>query len=194
MLFVGVCLGDLVNKVELISYLERIDLVLNEQATLHIYGSGACILLDEPDRTSLDLDVAGPYSKVDEADLKSAAKSAGIPVNPPENYQGNHIEWVGALRLCLPPPTAEKTVVLWQGRKLKIVTASIPELVASKLIRYDEIDQGDIQYLLAQGNFKYSEIEIAVSKLPSQFAADQLVLENLLNLKVDMNIWEGTND
>lgn len=182
------------NKVELISYLEQIDLALDEPATLHVYGSGACILLDEPDRTSLDLDVAGPYSIVNETNLKLAAVSAGLPVNPDESYQGNHIEWVGALRLCLQPPTAENTVVLWQGKNLKIVTATIPELVASKLIRYDEIDQGDIQYLLSQGRFTYPQIELAVSNLPNQFANDQLVMENLLNLKTDIKLWEGDND
>ena len=147
------------------------------------------MLLDEPDRTSLDLDVAGPYSSVDEADLRIAAETAGLPVNPPDSYQGNHIEWIGPLRLCLQPPTEGKAVVLWQGRKLQIVTASIPALIASKLIRYDEIDQGDIQYLLSQGHFAYSEIKAAVSRLPAQFAEDHIVQENLLSLEKDMEIW-----
>ncbi len=177
------------NKTELITYLEKIDSALCDHATLHIYGSGACMLLDEPDRTSLDLDIAGPYSAVDEIDLRDAAESAGLPVNPPENYQGNHIEWIGSLRLCLQPPTENNTIILWQGRKLKIVTASIPALVASKLIRYDEIDQGDIRYLLSQGHFSYSEIRNAALRLPPQFAADHVVKDNLLNLKTDMEIW-----
>ena len=51
------------NKSELIVYLERIDHALQAPATLYLYGSAACILLDEPDRTSLDIDVAGQTSK-----------------------------------------------------------------------------------------------------------------------------------
>jgi len=50
------------NKSELIAYLEGIDGGLQQPAMLYIYGSAVCILLDEPDRTSLDIDVAGPYS------------------------------------------------------------------------------------------------------------------------------------
>jgi hypothetical protein len=182
------------NKSELVSYLEKIDSALNDRAILYIYGSGACMLLDEPDRTSLDLDVAGSYSRVDEADLRKAADSAGIPVNPDESYQGNHIEWIGPLRLCLQPPTKKETMILWQGTKLTIETASIPNLIASKLIRYDEIDQGDIQYLLSQGNFTHAEIVNAASNLPAQFANDQMVKKNLINLEIDMKIWGDTYD
>lgn len=178
------------NKEELVTYLERIDSALDDKATLHIYGSGACILLGEPDRTSLYLHVAGPYSSVDELNLREAAEAAGMPVNPSDSYQGNHIEWIGPLRLCLEPPSDKNIMVLWQGRKLRIVTVNIPSLIASKLIRYDEIDQGDIRYLLSQGIFNYSEIRDSVSQLPVQFANDQLVQDNLLNLKADMKLWE----
>jgi len=48
------------NKSELIDYLEGIDGGLKQPAMLYIYGGAVCILLDEPDRTSLDIDVAGP--------------------------------------------------------------------------------------------------------------------------------------
>ena len=51
------------NKAELSGYLERIDGTLRQPATLYIYGSATCILMDEPDRTSLDIDVAGQTSK-----------------------------------------------------------------------------------------------------------------------------------
>jgi len=44
------------NKSELIAYLEGVDSGLQQPAMLYIYGSAVCILLDEPDRTSLDID------------------------------------------------------------------------------------------------------------------------------------------
>jgi hypothetical protein len=126
------------NKVELIGYLEGIDRALETPATLYIYGSAACILMDEPERTSLDIDVAGPYSQADEADVRRAAGRAGLPVNPGEDYGGDHIEWVGPLRLCLQPPVAGAEMTLWQGSKLCIRTGPVADLVASKLIRCDE--------------------------------------------------------
>lgn len=177
------------NKSDLISYLEGIDRRLQHPATLYVYGSAACILLDEPDRASLDMDVAAPYCHADYADLRQAAQAAGLPLNPDEHYAGDHIEWIAALRLCLPPPTPETEVTLWQGAKLTIKTVPTDQLIASKLIRYDEIDQSDIRYLCYQSKVAFSEIEAAVKMLPHPFDHDPLVLENLENLKTDMQMW-----
>jgi len=177
------------DKRAMISYLEGIDAALRSPATLHVYGSAAGILLDEPGRTSLDIDVAGPYSRVDEGDLRQAALAAGIPVNPGVDYAGDHIEWVGPLRLCLCPPVEEGNTTLWQGARLRIQTAGMADLVASKLIRYDDIDRSDIQYLLCVSRLPFVEIEQAADRLPPPFRQDALVRENLGNLKTDMAIW-----
>ena len=77
---------DTVNKVELTAYLEKIDTELKSLATIYIYGSAAYILLDEPERTSLDIDVAAPYSNADYGDFRRAALASGLPVNPDEHY------------------------------------------------------------------------------------------------------------
>ena len=50
------------DKNEIIAYLTRLDRELSAPVTLYLYGSAVIILLDAPDRTSLDIDVAGPYS------------------------------------------------------------------------------------------------------------------------------------
>ena len=177
------------NKSELIRYLERIDGALRKPATLYVYGSAAFILLDEPDRSSLDVDVAGPYSQVDEADVRQAAESAGLPVNPGEGYDGDHIEWVGPLRLCLRPPSPDAGMTLWQGSRLRIQTGSAADLVASKLIRYDEIDRSDVQYLVSQSGLSFADIEAAAGRLPAPFASDPVVRENLENLRSDIEMW-----
>ena len=177
------------NKSQLIAYLEGIDRALRSKAMLYVYGSAACILLDEPDRTSLDVDVAGPYSEVDQADLRRAADSVGLPVNPGDDYAGDHIEWTGPLRLCLQPPVEGTGLTLWQGAKLRIQSGPIADLIASKLIRYDEIDRSDIQYLLSQRPVSFLEIEEAAARLPAPFARDPLVRENLDNLKTDLEMW-----
>jgi hypothetical protein len=179
------------NKAELLSYLEKLDNALNKQTMLYVYGSAVGIILDQPDRTSLDIDVAAPYSDVAYADLVQAAEKAGIPVNPPEEFSSNHIEWVQVLRLCLPKPSPDKEMILWQGENLTLKSGSVADLIASKLIRYDEIDQGDIQFLMKQSGVGYSDIEDAVKRLPDTFARDALVNDNLANLHVDMRFWRG---
>ena len=179
------------NKRELISYLERLDESLTERATLHIYGSAVVILLDAPGRTSLDIDVAGPYSSVSHAELAHAAERAGLPVNPEDPlFAGNHLEWVGALRLCLPPP-GKDIMTLWQGKRLTIQTGSVPDIVASKLIRYDETDKADIQFLVSQSAFSWEAVRVAAANLPLAFREDALVIENLNNLATDLLLWKG---
>lgn len=43
------------NKAELVAYLERVDSEWKSPAALHIHGSAAFMLLDEPEWTSLDI-------------------------------------------------------------------------------------------------------------------------------------------
>ena len=85
------------NKAEIIAYLSRLDRELSASVVLYIYGSAVVILLDAPERTSLDIDVAGPYSSGNMAEIACASQRAGLPLNPDPLYQGNHLEWVGAV-------------------------------------------------------------------------------------------------
>src|SRR5439155_1721427 len=86
------------------NYLGKLDGALKGKAECCVFGSAACMLLGEEGRISLDVDIAGPYSKVNEAQLRRAAAEIGLPVNPPEDFSGDHIEWIGPLRLCLADP------------------------------------------------------------------------------------------
>jgi hypothetical protein len=56
------------DKSRLLAYLEALDEALAEETELVVYGSAAFILLDEDGRTSLDIDVAAPYSRVNYVD------------------------------------------------------------------------------------------------------------------------------
>ena len=180
------------NKSQLVAYLECIDAALPDKAILYIYGSAAFILLDEPERTSLDIDVAAPYCRVDERVFRDAASNAGLPVNPELDTTKDHIEWISALRLCLPKPSADSDIVLWRGRNMTVKTVAIPALIASKLIRYDAVDRSDVQYLLAQHPVALSDVAVAVRSLPPPFNQDTVVLENLKNLRNDMAVWIGS--
>jgi hypothetical protein len=169
--------------------LNRLDAALGEPARLCVYGSGAWMLLGADERISLDLDIAGPYSSVSERALEAAALQIGLPVNPPEDFSSDHIEWVGPLRLCLAAPVAGEEVVLWQGSRLTLFTVPPADLVASRLIRYDPTDQADIQFLLVHFPLPFEEIARAAGRLPAAFRDDALVRENLDNLRRDLARW-----
>ena len=178
------------DKERIIEVFEGLDSKLSSDAEICLYGSGAFILLDEDDRTSIDIDVAGPYSSVNFKDFQLAAQSIGIEINPEEHIDEEHIEWVSIVRLCLARPTDEQKIPLWSGDKLSVFTVPPEDLVASKLIRYDEIDQGDIHYLVFQMNLSFSQIEDAVGRLPESFRNDPIVQDNLQNLKQDIELWQ----
>ena len=179
------------NKRQLVDYLEQIDTALTKPAVLHIYGSAAFILLDEPERTSLDIDVAAPYCILDERDFRSAAARADLPVNPEVDTADDHIEWISALRLCLSKPEPDSDLILWRGQRLTVKTGSVPALIASKLVRYDAIDRSDVQYLLSQYAVAYNDVAKAARLLPPPFNKDTVVQENLKNFKDDLAIWSG---
>jgi hypothetical protein len=181
-----------VDKNEIVAYLTRLDRELRAPAVLYLYGSAVAILLDAPDRTSLDIDVAGPYSSGNMAEIARASERAGLPVNPEPTYSGNHVEWVGPLQLCLPPPGEDRQgLLLWQGEKVTVRSGSIVDWVASKLIRYDETDRADVQYVYAQFSFAWDAVRDAAARLPEPFKTDSVVMENLSNLKTDMLLWQG---
>lgn len=178
------------NRAQLIDYLAKIDENLDSEAVVVIYGSAAFMLLEEEMRTSLDIDVAAPYSMVSQSAFCKAAEMAGLPVNPDGDYADDHIEWIGPLRLCLPKPDDATDIVLWQGKFLVVKTVSAAGLIASKLIRYDETDQSDIHFLYFQMRISIDDIEAAVDTLPPAFRNDVMVRDNLENLKSDVMIWE----
>lgn len=180
------------DKKQLLEYLQKLDAALEQPAMLYIYGSAVCILLDEPDRTSLDIDVAAPFSEIDYHSLVLAAEKAGIPVNPDDDMTINHIEWIQPLRLCLPSPVPEQSMLLWQGAKLTVKSGSPADLIASKLIRYDEIDQTDIQFLLSQTGLRFDDVAAAVKRLPPTFKDDCIVWENLESFRIDYALWKGS--
>jgi hypothetical protein len=177
------------NRQDAENYLAALDQRLERPTELVVYGSAALMLLGEVDRTSLDIGIAGPYSSADFGDLSRAAKEIGVPVNPSEDFAGDHLEWVSPLLLALPVPDAD-AVVLWQGARLTVKTVPPAQLVASKLIRYDEIDQSDVRFLCSQSRLTYDEVAAAVEQLPPRFRNDLLVRDNLESFRTDFLSWE----
>ena len=180
------------DKASIIKLFENLDDKLTTNAEICLYGSGAFILLEQDDRTSLDIDIAAPYSNVNFKDFSNAVTLAGYEINP--NFTDKeHIEWIIANRLCLAKPNPETDIILWSGDKLIIKTVSVEDLVASKLIRYDEIDQADIRYLVEYMKISYIDIAEAAERLPKQFKNDIIVVDNLQKLKEDIILWNTQN-
>jgi hypothetical protein len=179
------------NKDQILKYFGAIDGHLEQDASLVIYGSAAYMLLEEEGRTSLDIDVAGPYSTVQYESFCEAANKAGLQVNPEYNTGEEHVEWVSELRLCLARPDPKTEMVLWRGKHLEVKTVAPEDLVASKLIRYDDIDMSDIRYLVLQMKIEMPDIVKAVERLPEPFKNDALVRENLKNLQEDIKLWKS---
>jgi hypothetical protein len=177
------------NAATLRDHLTRLDAALDEPARLCIYGAAPLMLMGQDDRFSVDIDIAGPYSTANERAFSTAAQRIGLPVNPSEDFPGDHIEWVGPLRLCLAAPSADNPVILWQGSHLTVFTLPPADLVASRLIRYDPTDQADIQFLAIQSRMRFEDIATAVQRLPAPFREDALVHENLNNLRRDLQRW-----
>ena len=177
------------NAATLREHLAALDAALAEPARLCIYGSAALMLLGQEDRFSVDVDIAGPYSAVNEHALATAARHIGLPVNPPDDFSGDHLEWVGPARLCLAAPGPGEAVELWRGSRLTVFTVSVADLIASRLIRYDPTDQADIQFLLIHARVPFDDIQQAVNRLPVAFRHDSLVRENLNNLRHDLQRW-----
>lgn len=178
------------NAATLRQHLARLDDALDEPARLCIYGAAAVMLMGEEDRFSVDIDVAAPYSTVKTRALAEAGERVRLPVNPSEDFAGDHIELVGPTRLCLAPPSAGHEVVLWQGKRLTVFTVSPADLIASRLIRYDPTDQADIQFLMTQCRVTLGEIAGAIDRLPQPFRNDALVRENFENLCRDIERWK----
>jgi hypothetical protein len=181
--------GEGMDKDSLIEYFVKIDAALSSETVLYVYGSAVCILLDAPGRTSLDFDVAAPYSRADESELRRAVDAAGLLFNPETDEQGDFMEWIGPLRLCLPAPREERSMVLWHGKNLTITTGTVEDIVASRLVRFDSADQADIHFLHAQRGFALESVADAVRRLPAPFNADPVIRDNLGNLEKDMQLW-----
>jgi hypothetical protein len=171
-------------------YFERLDPLVRSGTELFVIGGAAVALLGAKIRTTVDVDVAAPYSRVDLANFREASASAGLPVNPAAGYQGAYVEYVEPLMLTLPnPDTGGTSIVLFRGFNLTVRTGCPADLIASKLFRYSEKDVGDIRFLMESAKVSMTEIKDSVSRLPPRFRDDVLVGENLANLETDSSMW-----
>ena len=179
-----------INEATALGYFSRLDALVKPGTELYVIGGSAIALLGAKIRTTADVDVALPYSKLDIAAFGEASAKAGLPVNPTFGYQGAYIELVQPMMLTLPKPKSEDSLqVLFKGTNLTVKTGSGADLVASKLYRYSEQDQEDVQFLMLRGGVTLDAVREAVSRLPERFREDVMTVENLGNLESDLVLW-----
>ena len=179
-----------INETTALEYFSRLDALVRPGTELYVIGGSAIALLGAKIRTTADVDVALPYSKLDLAAFSEASEKAGLPVNPAFGYQGAYIELVQPLMLTLPKPQSEEALqVLFTGTNLTVKTGSGADLVASKLYRYSEQDQEDVQFLMLRGGVTMETVRESVARLPERFRDDVMTVENLANLERDILLW-----
>ena len=184
-------MNELVNDEVAMEYFAKLDELVSPGTELFVFGGSAIGLLGAKIRTTIDIDIAAPYSRVKFDEFKAASAKLGFPVNPEPSYQGAYIEWVGPARLSLPNPI-EDAQILFQGLNLTVKTGTFADLIASKLVRYNVKDMQDVQFLVSEGRVKYENIVAATERLSPVFRDDPLLKENLENVKTDMEIWRET--
>lgn len=172
--------------------LARINQSLQQQgstARLTLVGSATGILMGQPDRSSVDLDVWRPTSRYEFAALKKAVENAGLVFNPtsaldPETPYVRLIEpGIVQIGMFEHPETLEKFGALQLDRP------PIANLVASKLVRAENKDIEDITYLLANYRPERGEIEKAIQSMPAEArrrASENLVYVEVLSLRQPM--------
>lgn len=183
---------DEVNEATLAEYFGRLDPLVKPGTVLFVFGGAAVALLGAKIRTTVDIDVAAPYSRIDMASFREASEKAGLPVNPPPGRQGAYLELVGQYMLSLPTPKSDEScTVLFSGLNLTVKSGSAADLVASKLVRYNEKDRGDAQFLAEAANLTEADVADAVRRLPPRFRDDVVVRENFVNFKGDIAMWRA---
>ena len=181
---------EVIDELTIRRYFDALDSLVGTNTVLYVFGGAAVALLGSRIRTTMDIDIAEPFSRIDRAAFCAASAKAGLPVNPAPDYDAAFIELVGPFRLSLPrPDAASGGMVLYSGVNLTVKTGSPADLVASKLVRYDEQDQQDIQFLMGEGGATMKEVMASVERLQPAFREDSLVRENLENLVTDLGIW-----
>ena len=83
-----------INEATALEYFSRLDALVKPGTELYVIGGSAIALLGAKIRTTADVDVALPYSKLDIAAFGEASARAGLPVDPAFGYQGAYIELV----------------------------------------------------------------------------------------------------
>lgn len=172
--------------------LELIDRHLEGEVRLCLIGSGATILLGQPDRGTEDLDAWARASRFGEAELRRAVEKAGLGFDPRGEFpQAPYLQVIHPGIVQVPgydPAKGEwfgkEETVAWQGERLTVTTPPPEALIASKLVRGEDRDFEDCLWLMAAKDVGAASILAAVRRLPGEARAkarDHLDILHIMN-------------
>lgn len=150
------------------------------EAEIEIIGAWPVIAAGMPGRTSLDLDVWMPGSKVDRGALRAACEAAGLDFDPLEETDRPYLQLIqpGIVQV---PEHVPQTAGTWGGLK---VTAPPPAaLAAAKLTRAQPKDLADVAYLCRRHGIRREEVGDYVEKIGMR-SDREAARENLVYLQL----------
>lgn len=149
---------------------------------LCLIGSAACLFGGMDGRTSADLDIWKPASDYDRRELKAAAEKIGLLFDPKQTLEPDR----PYLQLVEPGLTqlgAFKPVLIERMGRLQLFRPPVENLIASKLIRAEPKDLGDIRFLVSRHRPDLQRVRKIIAKFnpqPRQCATENLVYLDVL--------------
>ena len=153
---------------------------MNVEASLEIIGAWPVIEAGMPGRTSLDLDVWAPGSKVDRSALRAACATAGLDFDPINETERPYLQLIrpGIVEL---PEHLPQDADTWGG--LTITVPPPAALAAAKLIRAEDKDIADVIFLCSKHGIGREAVSSYVEKIADP-AKRETARENLVYLNV----------
>ena len=148
---------------------------------LCLVGSAACLFGGMDGRTSADLDIWKPASDYDRIELKAAAEKIGLLFDPKQTLDPDR----PYLQLIEPGLTQLGNfdpVLIERLGRLNLFRPPVENLVASKLIRAEPKDLGDIRFLVSRHRLDLRRVRKIIAEFNPQ--PRERATENLVYLDV----------
>lgn len=166
-------------------YFSEIGRHLTAPARLVVIGSTVGMLHGQPERQTNDIDVLSPASNIDMTDMRQACEAAGIDFDPTEievNENRPYLQLItpGIVRIG----DYKKEIRFARFGNLEVVHPPIENIIASKLLRCDERDLGDILFLRKKFSINLEDVERVINTFPVDKV--ETARENLVYLTFDI--------
>jgi hypothetical protein len=176
--------GMPIDRRRLIEIFDALGAGLSKPATLCLIGSSPGIVLGQPERQSLDIDVWRQRSNYDETELRRACDRLGLLFDPRDEMRPDavYIQIIrpGMVRL----PEDFDVEVLGQYGNLTVVMPAPALLSAAKLARGEPRDIEDVVWWVKERALSGDEVRDAAGRLPDprqrEKAADNMIFVDMI--------------
>lgn len=148
---------------------------------LCLIGSAACLFGGMEGRTSADLDIWKPASDYDRRELQAAAIQAGLLFDPKQTLEPDR-PYLQLIEPGLTQLGEFEPVFIERIGRLQLYRPPVENLIAAKLIRAEQKDLGDIQFLVSRHRPELQRVREIIATFPQP--ARERATENLVYLDV----------